>query len=222
MSILVYKDRAIAGAAASTLMAAQIIEKPSCTIGFDCATELLPVYRALSRMSKDGLLDWSEVRAFNLSEKVRADAENSISSTMQAALYDHVNIEQENISFPSADSSDWSVACNAFENDILRKGGLDFVFLNISEDGSVAFNLGAQELAPVTHVERTSNGRIVTVGLATIMAAKKIVAFISGEEKAEIAGSIFHGPVTPSVPASYLQLHPNVVFLLDDEAAKEV
>ena len=222
MSILVYKDRAIAGAAASTLLAAQIIEKPASVMGFDCADELLPVYRALARMSKDGLLDWSEVRTFNLSEKVRADSDSSISMQMKENLYDNVNVLKENIYEPLADTTDWSIACNSFENEILQKGGLDMVFLNIAKDGSLAFNQGAQELAPVTHVERTSNGRIVTVGLSTIMAAKKIVAIVSGEDKADIAGSIFHGPVTPTVPASYLQLHPNTVFLLDDEAAKEV
>lgn len=222
MSVLVYKDKAIAGAAASTLIAAQIIEKPSSCIGFDYAEDLLPVYRAIARMSKDGLLDWSDVRVFNLSERVRADADASIDSELWASLYENVNVVDENCFHPKADTNDWALTCNAYENAILDRGGLDMVFLNVAADGSVAYNLGADELAPVTHVERTENGRIVTVGIATIMSAKKVVAFIAGKDKAGIAGSVFHGPVTPNVPASYLQLHPNAVFLLDDDAAKEV
>ena len=74
----------------------------------------------------------------------------------------------------------------------------------------------------MTHVERTENGRVVTVGLATVMSARKIVALMTGEDRTEIAGRIFNGPVTPQVPASYLQLHPNAVFLLDEAAAKQV
>lgn len=222
MSVLVYKDKAIAGAAASTLIAAQIIEKPSSVIGFDCAEDVLPVYRAISKMSKDGLLDWSDVRVFNLSERVRADADTSIDSQLWSALYDNINVEEENCFRPKADASDWSLACNSYENAILDRGGLDLVFLNVDRNGNIAYNLGADELAPVTHVERTENGRVVTVGISTIMAAKKIVAFITGPDKADIAGSVFHGPVTPNVPASYLQLHPNAVFLLDDDAAREV
>ena len=222
MSVLVYRDKSIAGAAASTLLAAQIIEKPGCVLGLDCAEELLPVYRAVARMTADGLLDWSEVRAYNLSESVRADAEESVMSKMQAALYGRINIAQENCFAPGADAGDWSVVCNRYENDILEAGGIDMMFLAVGRDGSIAHNLGAAELAPVTHVERTENGRVVTVGLATVMSARKIVALMTGEDRTEIAGRIFNGPVTPQVPASYLQLHPNAVFLLDEAAAKQV
>lgn len=220
MSILVYKDKTLAGAAASTVLAAQIIEKPACTLGLDYAEELLPAYRTLARMSRDGLLDWSDVRVFGLSERVRADEQNSIESQLDSALLSHVNLEKKNRFMPDADASDWSVVCSGFEDDILDAGGLDCVMLNIAPDGSVAFNIGAQEIAPVTHVERTAGGRVVTAGISTIMAARKIVALITGEDKADIACSIFHGPVTPLVPASYLQLHANAVFLLDDDAAK--
>lgn len=220
MSILVYKEKKLAGAAASTLMAAQIIEKPACALGLDYSEELLPTYRALARMSRDGLLDWSDVRVFGLSERVRADEQNSIEAQLDSVLLSQVNLENRNRHMPDADASDWSVVCSGYEDEILDAGGLDCVLLNIGSDGSVAFNIGAQEIAPVTHVERTAGGRVVTAGISTIMAAKKIIALITGEDKADIACSIFHGPVTPLVPASYLQLHANAVFLLDDAAAK--
>ena len=222
MSILVYKDKTLAGAAASTLLAAQIIEKPSSILGLDYAAELIPAYRALARMSRDGLLDWDDIQMFGLSERVRADEENSIFSQMDAVLFSQINLPSEGIHMPNADATDWSVACSRYEEEILNAGGLDLVMLNIARDGSIAFNMGQHELAPVTHVERTAGGRVVTAGLTTIMAAKKIVALITGEDKAETATAVFHGPITPEVPASYLQLHANAIFLLDDDAAKEL
>lgn len=222
MSVLVYRDRAIAGAAASTLLAAAIIERPGSVLGLDCADELLPVYRAVSRMTADGLLDWSGIRAYTLSETVRADADESVMERMKAALYDRVNILDENCVSPTAEATDWSVVCNDYENDILNAGGIDLMFLTVGKDGSIAHNLGASELAPVTHVERTDTGRVVTVGIATIMAARRVVVLMTAEEKMQIAGRIFNGPITPEVPASYLQLHPNAVFLLDEAAAKQV
>lgn len=219
MSVLVYRDKSIAGAAAATLLAAQVIEKPMSVLGLDYSEEMAPVYRALARMTADGLLDWSDVTAFALSELVRADAERSIASQMSSLLYERVNIGQEKRFAPSGDTSNWSVACNEYEDRILCAGGLDLVFLAIRADGSIAYNIGATELAPVTHVERTENGRVVTVGLATIMGAQKVVAYLIGGDKAEAADHIFNGPVTPQVPATYLQMHANAVFILDEEAA---
>ena len=221
MSILVYRDRSIAGAAAATLLAAQIIEKPDAVLGLDYQEVLAPVYRALSRMSVDGLLDWSEVRTFTLSELVRTAPEQTIRSRMNSALFDRVNAKPENQYFPETDAEDWSRACNDYEENILDIGGIDLLFLAVNADGSVAFLPGAQELAPVTHVERTDDGgRAVTVGITTIMAAKKIVVLMTGADKADVAAKMFRGAVTPLIPASYLQLHANAVFLLDEAAAK--
>jgi len=221
MSILVYRDRSIAGAAAATLLAAQIIEKPDAVLGLDYQETLAPVYRALSRMSVDGLLDWSEVRTFTLSELVRSTDEQSIRARMYSALFDRINVKNENMYFPQMDAADWNLACSEFEDSILDAGGFDLLFLTVNSDGSIAFLPGAQELPPVTHVERTDDGgRAVTVGITTIMAAKKIVVLMTGADKADVAAKMFHGAVNSMIPASYLQLHANVVFLLDEAAAE--
>ena len=219
MSILVYRNAGIAGAAASTLLAAQIIEKPGSNIGFDYANDLIPVYRALIRMTEDGLLDWSDVRAFVLSEQAQTGAEHSIYQALCENFLDPVEQLQENRFVPDPAKGDWSIVCNDFENEILVAGGLDVAILTVQGDGSLACNLGGEELAPVTHVENTPGGRVVTAGLSTLMAAKKLVVLMVGADKAAIAPAIFHGPVTPAVPASLLQLHGNAVFILDEEAA---
>lgn len=222
MSILVYRDKTVAAAAAATLLAAQIIEKPMSALGLDYAEDLVPVYRALARMTADGLLDWSDAAAFALSEHVRADAERTIASQMGPLLYERVNLKAERRFAPSAEAMDWSVACNDYEDAILRAGGMDMAFVSIGSDGSIARNLGAQELAPVTHVERTEEGRVVTIGMSTVMSARKIVALLVGAEKADLAERIFNGPVTPQLPATYLLMHANAVFLLDEDAAARI
>lgn len=222
MSILVYRDKSIAGAAAATLLAAQIIEKPMSALGLDYAEDIAPVYRALGRMTADGLLDWSDASAFALSEYVRTDVDRTVASLMEPLLYERINLKRERRFAPSAEAMDWSVACNEYEDAILHAGGLDLVFLSVGKDGSIAYNIGAPELAPVTHVERTENGRVVTVGMTTVMSAKKVVALLVGSEKAELAERIFNGPVTPQIPATYLLLHANTVFILDEDAAVRI
>lgn len=218
-SVLVYRDKAAASAAAATLLAAGIIEKPASVLGLDCAPELVPIYRTVARMTTDGLLDWGCVKTFNLYEYVRADAENSVDAQLSDVLLSRVNLPDDGRYMPNASGSDWSVVCNDYENLILDAGGLDAVVCSVRSDGSVAFNLGASELAPVTHVERTETGRIVTVGMTTIMSAKKIIAVMTGRDKANMAPMVLNGPIVPAVPASYLQLHANVIFIMDEDAA---
>ena len=222
MSILIYRDRATACAAAATLLSAGIIENPRCTLGLDCDRDLDPVYRTLTRMTEDGLLDWSDVRTFNLFEHVRADEDHSADSRLSDLLLDPVGMKPEHRYCPESDTADWSVVCNRYEREILDAGGLDTVFCAIRPDGSVAFNQGAPELAPVTHVERTESGRVVTVGLMTLMSARRLICLMTGSDKAEAASQVFSGTIVPTVPASYLQLHLNAVFILDEDAAERI
>lgn len=222
MNVLVYRDKAVAAAAAATVVAAQIIEKPSSVLGFAYEEELFQPFRALVRMTTDGLIDWSETRACILSEMVRAEGERSIAKLMGGMLLDKVSQRRENRFVPDSEATDWSIACNDFENQILAAGGMDIALLAVRADGSVCYNVGAAELAPVTHVERMERGRVVTAGISTVMNAKKLVVMLTGADKADIASAVFSGPVVPSVPASYLQLHGNVTFLLDEDAAEKV
>jgi glucosamine-6-phosphate deaminase len=222
MSVLVYRDSDTLCQALATLLAGCIIEKPNSALGLDCSAALAPAYRKIAGMTSDGLLDWACVRAFNLFEHVRQDAQASDDARMRTMLYDRVNILSENIYAPSAEARDWSVLCNDYENAILDVGGLDTVVCTIGADGRIACNMPNAELAPVTHVERNENGRVVTVGISTIMAAKRVIAVLSGFELSKIAPLVITGPVLPGVPASFLQLHHNAIFMLDEDAAENV
>lgn len=222
MSILVYRDKATACAAAATMIAAGVIERPAAVLGLDWAMELKPIYRTLARMTADGLLDWSDVRAFNLYEHVQADAELLAETQLNAVLYSGVNILPDNRFRPATNGRDWGVLCNEYEDAILLAGGIDTLLCAVRADGSIAYNLGAADLAPVTHVERTEHGRVVTVGMTTLMSAKRVVAVMTGLDKADMASRVCTGSITPSVPASYLQLHANAVIILDEDAAEKI
>ena len=222
MSVLVYRDNDTLSQAVATLLAGCIIEKPNSALGLDCSVSLSSAYRKIAGMTSDGLLDWATVRAFNLFEHVKPDAEISDETRMRTMLYDRVNILPENVYAPCAEAQDWSVQCNDYENAILDVGGLDTVICTIGADGRIACNMPGSELAPVTHVERTDTGRVVTVGISTIMSAKRVIAVLSGFHLAEIAPLVITGPVIPSLPASYLQLHQNAIFMLDEDAADRI
>jgi glucosamine-6-phosphate deaminase len=222
MSVLVYRDSDTLSQAVATLLAGCIIEKPASVLGLDCAATLASAYRKVAGMTSDGLLDWTTVRAFSLYEHVQSDSTRHDEKKLHAMLYDRVNILPENIFSPNTKTSDWSVACNDYENAILDIGGLDTIVCAIDSDGRIACNLPNSELAPVTHVERTETGRAVTVGISTIMSAKRMIAVLSGYALSPVAGLVINGPVVPTMPASYLQLHPNVVFMLDEEAAEKI
>lgn len=220
MSVLIFHKAALATKAAATMLAAKLIEVPSTVFGFEYHPELSGVYHFLTDLSTEGVLDWSEAHAYSLTEYNRLDHPRSALTDMQEKYFRHMNIRPENCFMPPAYADDWNVACNAYEDAILDDGGIDILLIHIGEDGSLAYNYGASELAPITHVERSTEGRVITAGITTILSAKKIVAVMCGEEKADMAKRVFSGPVTPHIPASYLQLHANAVFLLDDAAAR--
>lgn len=220
MSVLVFHNAALAAKAAATMLAAELIEHPASVFGLEYHPELSGVYRVLTDLSREGILDWSEVHAYSLTEYNRQDHPRSILTDMQEKVFRYTNIRQESCFLPPASADDWNLACNAYEDAILDDGGLDMLLIHIAKDGSLAYNTGATELAPITHVERAGGDRVVTAGITTILSARKIVAVMCGEEKAETAKRVFSGPITPFVPASYLQLHSNAVFLLDDAAAR--
>lgn len=220
MSVLVFHNALLASKAAATLVAAEMIEKPAAVLGFEFHKELFQVYRNLADLSKEGILDWSEIHSYLLTERVDSEPADSIASEMNEKVFRYTNIRRECRFTPPSSADDWSLACNGYEDDILDDGGIDLLLVHIESDGSLACNYSASELAPITHVERALFGKVVTAGITTILSARKIVAVMIGEDKAELARKVFSGSITPMVPASYLQLHANTVFLLDDPAAK--
>ena len=203
------------------------------------ATGSTPVgtYRQLVEWYKKGDLDFSEVHTVNLDEYkgLPADNDQSYYYFMHENLFDKVNIKAENTNLPNGMEADAEKECRRYEELIRSLGGVDLQLLGLGHNGHIGFNEPSQAFDKETHCvdlqERTieANKRFFasaadvprqayTMGIGTIMRAKKILVVVSGEDKAETVAKAFFGPVTPEVPASILRLHPDVTVVADQAA----
>ena len=219
MSVLVFSDAQTTAAAAATLLAGQLIEKPSLVLGIDSADALSPVFHSLSAMTANGLLSWGKATVFQLSERVREEGKASLRAFMNESLYGELSLSDRQVIAPDDASENWADSCHGFEDAILQAGGMDVLLLSVGQDGSLLFNAPEGDVAPTTHVELYRGEKIVTAGLSTLMSARKLIVFMTGREMAETAQSAIRGAVNSNLPASMLQLHAAATFLLDEEAA---
>ena len=219
MSVLVFSDAQTAAAAAATLLAGQLIEKPSLVLGVDCAPALVSAFHSLSAMTANGLMNWGQATVFQLSERVREEGKASLRSFLDESLLGDLALKSAQVLAPADASDNWADSCHGFEDAILQAGGMDVALRTVGPDGSLLFNGPEGEIAPTTHVELYQGDKIVTAGLSTLMSAKKLIVLMTGQEMAEAARSAIKGAVNSSLPASMLQLHAAATFLLDEEAA---
>lgn len=227
-----------AGRAAADLFEAAIRRKPDCVIGLATGSTPLPLYRELIAREKAGRLDFSAVRSVNLDEYKGLGSEHpqSYRRFMQEKLFDHISIRPENTAVPDGLAEDVEAMCAAYEHRIEQWGGIDVQLLGIGHDGHIGFNEPCDHFPVRTHevtltqMTREANRRFFasldevpaaafTMGIGTVMAARKIVMVVTGADKAEILKKVFFGPVTPEVPGSILQFHPDVTLVCDESAA---
>lgn len=226
------------GKLAADVFEAVIKEKPDCVIGLATGSTPLPLYRELIAREKAGQIDFSAVHSANLDEYkgLAPDHPQSYRKFMQDNLFDHISIKPENTKVPDGLAEDVQAMCEAYEAQIEAWGGIDLQLLGIGHDGHIGFNEPEDHFPGITHevelteMTREANKRFFnsidevptaafTMGIGTVMAARKIVMVITGKDKAEIARAAFRGPVTPQVPASILQFHPDVTLIVDEAAA---
>ena len=221
-------------AAAERLVESQIVLKPNCVLGLATGSTPVGMYKKLAERYESGMLDFSSVATFNLDEYYPLSKSNSQSYHyfMQENLFDHISIKPENTIVPDGLAADITAMCEAYEHKIEDWGGVDIQLLGIGHDGHIGFNEPCDHFPVMTHevqltdMTREANKRFfssidevptaaVTMGVGTVMAARKIVMIVTGADKAEILHRAFHGPVTPYVPASILQFHPDVTLICD-------
>jgi glucosamine-6-phosphate deaminase len=181
-------------------------------------------------------LDFSKVKSYNLDEYYPIDPENdqSYHYFMDTNLFKHINIDPANVHVPSGNAEDIEAVCDEYEKMINEAGGIDIQVLGIGNNGHIGFNEPADAYDAKTHLVDLQESTIkankrffpnedvpcqaYTMGIKTIMQAKKVLVVVSGADKAEIVKKAFFGPVTPQVPASILQLHSDVVLVADEAA----
>ncbi len=225
---------------AAMIIAGQVSFKKNSVIGLATGSSPIGVYKSLVHLYKNDYIDFSEVSTLNLDEYLGIDPmdEQSYASFMRKNLFQNFNICTSNTHIPQSNPADVDAECIRYEQLIKHLGRIDLQLLGIGQNGHIGFNEPAAHFERETHVveldQRTlqSNARYfesidlmpkqaITVGIGTIMKARKIVLLASGHEKSEILDEAFFGPVTPAVPASILQFHPDVT-VVADQAAMQV
>ncbi len=226
---------------AASLIAAQVVLKPDCVLGLATGGSPVGTYQQLIKWYEKGDLDFSRVRSVNLDEYVGLDesSDQSYVYFMRDNLFDHVNIDLNNTNVPCGVNPNAEEECARYDEVIRNYGGIDLQLLGMGPNGHIGFNEPDDHFPMGTHkVELTdatiqANKRFFekeedvpryayTMGVGSIMAAKRIVMVVSGKGKAEIVKKAFAGPVCPEVPASILQLHPDFVLVADEDALSEL
>ena len=234
MKKIVCKDYDEMSLTAAREIAQFIINKPDCVLGLPTGCTPIGTYRMLVDMYSQGQVDFSGVKTFNLDEYYPIDKnnKNSYYYFMQENLFKHVNIKPENIHIPDGSTSDCKAECENYDKMIEESGGIDLQVLGVGRNGHIGFNEPDKELICKTHmVELTPdtievNSKLfddetqmprhaLTMGMESIMKARKIILLISGESKADILDAIFSGKITTQIPATFLQLHPDVTVITD-------
>ena len=220
---------------AANLISAQVLMKPNCVLGLATGSSPVGTYRRLIESYRAGDLDFSKVISVNLDEYLGLDGKNDQSYRyfMQTNLFDHINIDPANTFVPNGCADDIEAECVAYDQRIEDLGGIDLQLLGIGLDGHIGFNEPADYFEKGTHVvdlhESTieANARFfareedvpkqaITMGMLPIMQAKKVLLIANGAAKKEIMQKAFYGPVTPEIPASILQLHPDVTVIYSE------
>lgn len=237
VKVLKAADAEAAGRLAADQLQQAVCAKPACVLGLATGATPIPLYRELIRREQAGLMDFSRVRSVNLDEYkgLAPDHPQSYRRFMQENLFDHISIRPENTWVPDGMTTDVDAMCDGYERTIEELGGVDLQLLGLGHDGHIGFNEPCDEFPVRTHVVEltqstiNANSRLFesidqvpreayTMGIGTIMKARAILVVASGVDKAQIVRDAFFGPVTPQVPASVLQLHPNVTVVVDAEA----
>ena len=226
---------------AANIISAQIIMKPNCVLGLATGSSPVGTYKQLIEWYKKGDLDFSQVTSVNLDEYKGLSPENDQSYRyfMNTNLFDHVNIDKTRTFVPNGLEADSDKACSEYNEIIRKQGGVDLQLLGLGHNGHIGFNEPDSAFAQTTHCVDLTESTIeankrffasaddvprqaYTMGIGTIMRAKKILLIVNGEAKADIVAKAFFGPVTPEVPASILQLHNDVVIVGDKAALSKI
>ena len=237
MRIICAKDYKKMSEMAADIIGAQVLLKPDAVIGLATGSTPIGTYEELVRRYEAGRLDFSKIKTVNLDEYrgLTKDNDQSYYYFMHSHLFDHININKNNTKVPDSMEPDALKAGQDYENIIKNYGGIDLQLLGLGNNGHIGFNEPGDEFIDKTHgvdlTESTieANKRFFasiddvpkqayTMGIGSIMRAKRVLMVVNGKGKAEIVKEAFFGPITPKVPASILQLHNDFIMIGDVEA----
>ncbi|MGB4393776.1 MAG: glucosamine-6-phosphate deaminase [Tepidanaerobacteraceae bacterium] len=242
MQLFIEKDYLAMSKKAAQIFADEIRKKPNLVLGLATGSTPIGTYKELIRMYEEEGLDFSQVVSFNLDEYYGLTPDNpqSYNYFMFENLFNKINIKRENIHIPDGTVKDVENYCKEYDIQIEKFGGIDIQLLGIGVNGHIGFNEPADELVVGTHLTDLTEDTIkansrffesidqvptkaITMGLGSIMKAKKILLLANGKNKAPIIAKLIKGGVvTTQNPASFLLIHPDSTIIIDEEAASEL
>src|SRR5437764_3369477 len=238
MEVVIKRDYGLMSKAAAQLVVDVLNAKPNAVLGMATGSSPLGLYQELVRLHKKGHLDFSQVTTFNLDEYVGLPVSHpqSYHYFMHENFFKHVNIPPQNVHIPSGTTSNYRAFCDWYEQRITEAGGIDVQILGIGTDGHIAFNEPSSSLSSRTRLKTLAKTTIddnarffssrdevpvyaITMGVGTILEAKKILLLANGKKKADAVAQAVEGPVTSMITASALQMHPDATVYIDSEAS---
>lgn len=242
MTIRRFATPGSAARALASHVARSLQQQPRLTLGLPTGRTPIPLYRELSALYADEQVDFAEATTFNLDEflGVSASHPGSYRAFMERHLFSHVNVPPRQVHFLNGSAADPDAECRGYERQIARSGGLDLLILGLGTNGHIGFNEPGASLVAATHrtrltaATRRSNAALfgnradavprqaLSMGMGTILHARRIVLLATGQSKAVAVRRLVQGPITPKVPASFLQLHRSVEVWVDRAAASRL
>ena len=237
MRIIRAKDYDDMSRKAANIIAAQMIMKPDCVLGLATGSTPIGTYAQLVDAYNKGDLDFSTITTVNLDEYkgITKDNDQSYYYFMNDNLFSKVNIDKARTFLPDGMEADSKKACEEYDKIVEKVGGQDLQLLGLGHNGHIGFNEPSDVFKSGTHCVDLTESTIkanqrffasydevpkqaYTMGIKTIMSAKKILVVVSGADKAAILKEVVEGPITPAVQASILQLHDDVTIVADEAA----
>ena len=237
MRLIRAKDYAEVSRKAGQIIAAQIQLKPDCVLGLATGSSPVGTYQELIAKYQQGDLDFSQVKTINLDEYVglTADHDQSYAYFMRTNLFDHVNIDPKNCNIPNGMNPDAAAECARYDAIVDGFGGADLQLLGLGPNGHIGFNEPGEAFVPGTNLVDLTPSTIdanqrffakredvptqaYTMGIGSIMKAKRVLLVVNGKGKAQAVKDCFFGPIKPQAPGSILQLHPDFILVADEDA----
>lgn len=237
MKIIKAKDYEDMSKKAAAIIASVVTLKPDCVLGLATGSSPIGLYQELIKKYEAGELDFSQVKTANLDEYVGLgpDDDQSYRYFMNHNLFDHINIDKANTNVPNGLEPDAEKEVARYEALVQSLGEMELQLLGLGLDGHIGFNEPEATFPKVTQCVSLDPSTIeankrffasaddvprkaYTMGIGTIMRAKKVLLIVNGEAKADILAKVINGPVDPMVPASILQFHNDVTIVADEAA----
>lgn len=225
----------------ANMILAQVQLKPDAVLGLATGGSPVGAYQKIVEAYNRGEVDFSQITTINLDEYrgIKRSHAQSYWSFMHENLFQYINVKEDHIFIPDGENPDSEEVCKAYDKVIEAAGGIDMQLLGIGLDGHIGFNEPADHFEKNTHCVDLTESTIeankrffeskeevprqaYTMGILPIMQAKKVIMIANGKNKADIIKKAFRGPVTPEVPASILQMHPDFTLIADEEALTEI